>query len=118
MVTKQTNPTLTRNASIHSQSHSQFQLTIPAHVSPHGVLTPSLTQNGDVRPLLRRRNRLNGGDGVARGEVTKPVIREIPVLPLVEVQGVAEGVVLILGHAFMGAVVAEPADECLPSGAR
>ena len=47
------------------------------------------------------------------------VVLEIPVVPLVEVEGIAEGVVLVLGgHALAGAAAVEPPDEGLPPGPR
>lgn len=87
---------------------------IPAH---HGL---GSDQNCHVTTTGLRRNRLNIDGGVARGEVAEPVVAAVPVLSgsLVEVQGVTEGVVLVIRHALWGAVAVEPPNEGLPPGTR
>ena len=80
-------------------------------------------QNGVIAVTGLGGKRLDVVRGsVARGEIAKRsivvVVVEIPVRPLVEVEGVTEGVILVCGYAFVGAVAVEPTDEGLPLGPR
>lgn len=87
----------------------------PVH-DVHILLTHS-HQNDDVLTVL-----LHVGNSIARGEIPKSVVSvvlRIPVLALVEVQGVTGGIVLVVGHALTVTVaVVEAPNEGLPPGTR
>ncbi|QHO20365.1 uncharacterized protein DS421_11g337360 [Arachis hypogaea] len=109
-----------------SNSHSHPLLALSFHYPPHESCQLTSHQNDVVftrtatNLLLRARNAFYVGGCVARGEVAYVrVVVKITVLPLVEVEGVAEWVVLVVcGDALGCAVVVAiegPANEGLPS---
>ncbi|KAK2409090.1 hypothetical protein QL285_044544 [Trifolium repens] len=64
-----------------------------------------------------RCNRLNINGGISRREIAKPIVMAILVLSLIEVQGVTQWIVLVLGvcHSSGGSMVIELPNEGFPS---
>jgi len=76
-------------------------------------------ENGVVGVTGLGGKRLDVDGSVARGEIAEGgVVVGIPVMALVEVEGVTHWVILVLGHALGGTVAVELPNEGLPPGAR